>query len=158
MTARTDPLLLGAAISLIATGCSPELLLSKRYLNARFPPPGASVQPDVLFSVFTLPVPHSSTAQTISSLSPQGQAEAVKALAAKYADPSAFLAAMAQPLQPTSEPASVIETFNVSRRIIISLVDQAERPADRIQKAVITLSVPKKEGRLLARFVSWNAF
>lgn len=79
----------------------------------------------------------------------------MKALAAKYEAPGAFLAALAQPLQPASEPAKVVETSSVSRRIVINLVDQAERPAERIQYALVTLYIPaEKDGRLPAKFVS----
>ena len=62
-------------------------------------------------------------------------------------------------MKPAIGRSTFLHPSSVSRRIVINLVDQAERPAERIQYALVTLYIPaEKDGRLPAKFVSWNAF
>ena len=117
--------------------------------------PKAESLPDyksVRFDVFAMEIPQESTSETtIASLSAAGQAEAVKILGAKYAKPEDFLASLAKPLETTAPPDSSVRS-RFKRRIVIQVVDLPLLPADRLDQAIIHLSL---QG---AQFLSWDKF
>jgi hypothetical protein len=139
------------AITLALSGCTSEIKYYDRIkpkLSNNFPwlTEGAFV-----FGVTTQKIGQDAAKETIGSLSGPGQAEAVKALAAKYSDGDAFLASLVRPLATAAEPQIVIDKSRFKRRILISLVDSPLIEADRISKATVTLTIPNN-----SRFVSWD--
>jgi hypothetical protein len=106
----------------------------------------------VRFDVFALDIlPQNPAQETITSLSAEGQAEAVKVLGAKYGKTEDFLSSLAKPLEVISKPTLTVRS-KFKRRIVIQVVDMPLLPADRIDQAIIRLSLKG------AHFLSWDKF
>lgn len=145
--------LLPAALAALA-GCAAlgrtEPVVLRRYAAHRVVPDSAS---SVRITVFALPVPAGpSTATVLTSLSPEAQAEMVKAMAERTGgDARALVQALALPIREASSTPSFQDRTRISRRLVFSLDHSSRGAADRISDARII--VRPVNG---SRFVSWN--
>ncbi|MBB4637072.1 hypothetical protein [Longimicrobium terrae] len=149
---RMIPLLPAALAAL--SGCAifsrTEPVVLRRYATHTVVQDSASA---VRITVFALPVPAApSTATVLTSLSPEAQAEMVKAMAARTGgDARALVQALALPIREASSTPSFQDRTRISRRLVFSLDHSSSSAADRISDARII--VRPVNG---SQFVSWN--
>jgi hypothetical protein len=141
-------------VSIVLSSSCGKPELTNRYQSAAFPTPTSEDSaPRASITVFTLAISDPPASTTIASLSDRGQAEAVKALAAKEQMTKGFLSALATPISPAESPAHFIDRTKVKRRIVISLQNTSLGRADRVAEATIQLRPDAN-----AHFLSWDKF
>jgi len=138
-----------AVVVLIAACTSPEI--TKRYKSYTdenrqdaFPDSVASV------SMFSLPLPADRVTVKLTDLSDRGQGELVRVLSEGVDDSSLLLSRIATPTAPQIADEGVDDATTFRRRVVISIRNEGNRPADRIHVARITIT-PKD-----AAFRNWD--
>ncbi|HWU09298.1 MAG TPA: hypothetical protein VN520_23435 [Streptomyces sp.] len=122
----------------------------RRYAAARFVRDTAQYG---AITVFSLPVP-GAEADGVLDLSPQAQAEFVRAVAATPTakSPGTIAAGLASPIQPETSPPGTRNLARVSRRVVFSIENRSMNPADRLHTARIIVRLNPDS----AVFTGWD--
>jgi len=149
MRARLLSVALG--LGLLASCASPRL--TKRY-NTQTPAQVASGTIEARLSAFSLEVPSASAKTTLLNLTEGGQSSLIEQLGKKSKDAADLLAKLGAPIQGAKGPGREADRTVFTRRVVFSIDNVSQAPADRISTARISL------GELTppARFKDWTQF
>lgn len=153
-----------AAAVLLTAGCTSQPKLLRHYQILQTP---AMAPASVELSVFLANPKASGDSPLVSGLSERGQAELIRSLASKVSKEGGAAELMGFLHEPTEIPPKACawaNTTSMSKRLILTVLGNLSKPADRIEKLDILLTLPnppKSNGTLgtpKAIFTSWDRF
>jgi hypothetical protein len=151
-------LLSGIGILLLG-GCPRPTLMRYYGSGTSFKADAPGIEPPVL-TVFATGVPASSAQTALANLSPGGQASLIAAVSKDTSAPAALLQALAEPIERPPSPHRFVDRTIIERRIVLSIENLSQEPADRIHRASIHLEASKAgtPSVLPVSFLGWNQF
>lgn len=145
-------ILAALAAAAVASACVPPRVtpaVTRRYAHRQF---GRDTAHSVTLTAFTIPVPAAAaSANGITTLAPEAQAEVVKAVAGHTSTPASLTEAIGLPIGGAGGAAPFVDLTRVSRRLVFSVENRSLGPADRVSLARISIH-PQGE----AAFRGWN--
>lgn len=139
---------------LFSQGCSPQAELIKRYKSYQneSAPPNS---PLIKVTLFSLSVKEEQAIKNITGLQDRGQAQLIKTLDTKTKDLKTFIAALGTPIKGESKEAPIVDKTIINRRLVFSLENASEHPADRITYAKFSLKIDPVN---MGTFLNWDKF
>lgn len=139
-------------------GCSvltPRPQVIRRFSQYRVVEQPPANTPLVSLTTFSTPVPAVDPPRGLLNMAERGQAELVRALAAKTDGAPALARALALPFAPEQERPAMIDRSRVKRRVVFSIEKRSPGPADRINLVRVRVKLPQI-GADAPTFVGWN--
>lgn len=138
----------------MVVGCTPKPVLIRHY--ASMDAKGMKA-PDLELSVFAMPPKPSPSSFLIAGLSDRGQAELIRSLSSKLppsAKASELLPLLAESYESPGKSCAWAIHTSVQRRLAITLLGDLSKPADRVDRLKVMLTLPKNK----VRFATWDRF